>query len=227
MLKRLIRKHKAIDLKDLNNVLLIISLGVFLVSLYFLKNIYVLMLVYLFIYDLFYRRERNKYFKLLTGILPILIFACFLLRYIDLSSLSFDLINMLKIIIKALIFLDYLMIVVHEIRGKDIKYVKGKRGKNSLNDLRIKNIKRYKDCNLEVLNNYQIKNNLDLDSDYYKVLKNNLNQKIKNDLEEYVVINYLRFYKNRKNNKKNILDSLNILFVSIHVIILLLSILVK
>ena len=51
--------------------------------------------------------------------------------------------------------------------------------------------------------------------------------KVKNDLEDYVCLNYLRFYKNKKYNKKNIFDSLNIVFISIHVIILLLSIFVR
>ena len=221
------KKLKEIDLKDLNNFLLILSLIIFLISLYFLNNIFLIIIVYGLLYYLYKRKERKRYLSLIIGILAIFVVACFLLQYIDLSFFKFDFLNLLKVFIKIWIYIVYFIIVVESIKDKNIKYVKGRKRTRTFNELRIKNIQRYKEDNLNLINKYQIENNINLDSDYYKVIKDNYKNKVKDDLEEYVIINYLRFYKNKKENKKNIFDALNATFILIHVIILLLAIFVR
>ena len=227
MFWKLKTKHEAINLNDLNNLLLIISLITLGISLFCTRNIYVIILIFLFIYEIYYHHEKNKYTRFLTSILPIIIFACFLMRYLNLSFFKFDILNVVKIFINILIFLDYFLIVFKEIKSKELKYIKRGNRKRTFNDLRIKKINSFKNANIDCIADYQKEHNIDITSDYYKVIKENLNDKIKTDLEEYVWLNYLRFYKNKKYNKSNIFDTLNIVFILIHVIILLLSILVR
>ena len=84
------------------------------------------------------------------------------------------------------------------------------------------NIFIFKEKENKEIDNYIKNNNINLLSDYYKVLKDNIDEKSKNELEEYVWINYLRFYKNRRFVKKEVFDYVDIIYIGIHVIMLLL-----
>ena len=220
-------KHETIELSDLNICLLIVSLIMLAISLILTRNIYLMIVIYLFIYEVYYHQKKDKYISFLTSILPISLFACFLMRYIDLSFVKFDVLNIIKVIINIFMFVDYFLIIFKEIKAKNLKYIKRGNRKRTFNDLRRNKIKDFKIANLENIKVYQEEHSIDIKSDYYKVLTDNFSNKVKNDLEDYVHLNYLRFYKNKKYNKKNIFDSLNIAFISVHVIILLLSIFVR
>ena len=230
MLSKIKKIHNSINLIDLNNILLCISLITIAISLIKVSNLVIVILVFLFIYGIAIHLNDNKIIRFLTDVLGILVLSYFLIYFIDTSFVSVDIKNGFLFVIKVLSFISYFFITFHVIKNKNLKVIKGKKIniKNyTFKELRSSKINGFRSDNIKIINNYINDNEIDLDSDYYKVINDNLNNKSKNDLEEYVWINYLRFYKNKKYNKTNIFDKFNFIFILIHVIILLLAIFVK
>ena len=226
MFKKLKKIHDNIDVRSLNIIILLISIVFYIISSYFANNIIIILLLYILDYELFYHLKDYRYLRFINLILPIMIIAYFLLGYLDLSFIHFDLLHILLWVIKVLLVIFYIVNVFLIIKDRNIKYVKGRRKfkRRTFNELRKREIGRFKKDNIDYQEKYILDNEINKDSDYYKVINDNLKNKTVNDLEEYVYLNYLRFYKNKKYNKRNIFDKLNIVFLLIHVIILLLSI---
>ncbi len=225
MFKRLKKIHDKIDIKDLNIIILLSSIILYLLSVIYANNILILILLYLLDYELFYHLQNYKFLRFINSILPIIIIAYFLLSYLDLSFIPFDFLKLILLVIKILLFVFYVINVFLIIKERNIKYVKGRKKlrKRTFNELRKREIDKFKKENLDYQKKYILDNNISIESDYYKVIKDNFKNKTINDLEEYVYLNYLRFYKNKKYNKRNIFDKLNIVFLIVHVIILLLA----
>lgn len=227
MYQKLKKKHDSFDLKDLNNLLLIMSLVMIIISLIFTNNLIILILIFLYIYELS-SHVKNKYVNFLSNVLGIILFAYTLITISNISFLGIVFKNIINFIIKLILFIDYLLIIVIKIKEKNIKIIKNRRRKSySFKELRDKKFNFFLNNNSKFINNYVKENRIDEYSDYYKVITDNLNNKSKNDLEEYVWINYLRFYKNKRYNKRNVFDKLNLVFIVINVIILLLSVLTR
>lgn len=230
MLSKIKKIHNSINLIDLNNILLCISLITIAISLIKVSNLIVIALIFLFIYEIAIHLKDNKFIQFLTDVLGILVLSYSLIYFIDISFISIDIKTGFLLVVKVLTFISYFLIVFQVIKNKDLKIIKGNKRnikKYTFKELRSSKINSFRADNVKIINNYINDNEIDLESDYYKLLNDNINNKSKNDLEEYVWINYLRFYKNKKYNKTNIFDKFNFIFILIHVIILLLAIFVK
>lgn len=229
MLKKIKKKYDSFLMTDLNNLLLIFTLLLFLISLFFLKNIYVYFFIYIFLFDLTRHIKKNKYILPFNGIIGIFLIAFLFFNLLNLSFLSLDIKKIMEIIVKIFFFVDYFLIILLTIKDKKYKIMKLQKRrlkKYTFKELRDRKIDDFKRINQEIINEYLKTYNILKDSDYYKVINDNYLNKTKEDLEEYVWINYLRFYKNKKYQKAS-LDKTNFLFLGIHGIILLLVLLVR
>ena len=229
MLKKIKKKYDSFLMTDLNNLLLIFTLLLFLISLFFLKNIYVYLFIYIFLFDLTRHIKKNKYILPFNGIIGIFLIAFLFFNLLNLSFLSLDIKKIMEIIVKIFFFVDYFLIILLTIKDKKYKIMKLQKRrlkKYTFKELRERKIDDFKRINQEIINEYLKTYNILKDSDYYKVINDNYLNKTKEDLEEYVWINYLRFYKNKKYQKAS-LDKTNFLFLGIHGIILLLVLLVR
>ena len=229
MLKKIKKKYDSFLMTDLNNLLLIFTLLLFLISLFFLKNIYVYFFIYIFLFDLTRHIKKNKYILPFNGIIGIFLIAFLFFNLLNLSFLSLDIKKIMEIIVKIFFFVDYFLIILLTIKDKKYKIMKLQKRrlkKYTFKELRDRKIDDFKRINQEIINEYLKTYNILKDSDYYKVINDNYLNKTKEDLEKYVWINYLRFYKNKKYQKAS-LDKTNFLFLGIHGIILLLVLLVR
>ena len=229
MLKKIKKKYDSFLMTDLNNLLLIFTLLLFLISLFFLKNIYVYFFIYIFLFDLTRHIKKNKYILPFNWIIGIFLIAFLFFNLLNLSFLSLDIKKIMEIIVKIFFFVDYFLIILLTIKDKKYKIMKLQKRrlkKYTFKELRERKIDDFKRINQEIVNEYLKTYNILKDSDYYKVINDNYLNKTKEDLEEYVWINYLRFYKNKKYQKVR-LDKTNFLFLGIHGIILLLVLLVR
>lgn len=229
MLKKIKKKYDSFLMTDLNNLLLIFTLLLFLISLFFLKNIYVYFFIYIFLFDLTRHIKKNKYILPFNWIIGIFLIAFLFFNLLNLSFLSLDIKKIMEVIVKIFFFVDYFLIILLTIKDKKYKIMKLQKRrlkKYTFKELRERKIDDFKRINQEIINEYLKTYNILKDSDYYKVINDNYLNKTKEDLEEYVWINYLRFYKNKKYQKAS-LDKTNFLFLGIHGIILLLVLLVR
>lgn len=229
MLKKIKKKYDSFLMTDLNNLLLIFTLLLFLISLFFLKNIYIYLFIYIFLFDLTRHIKKNKYILPFNWIIGIFLIAFLFFNLLNLSFLSLDIKKIMEIIVKIFFFVDYFLIILLTIKDKKYKIMKLQKRrlkKYTFKELRERKIDDFKRINQEIINEYLKTYNILKDSDYYKVINDNYLNKTKEDLEEYVWINYLRFYKNKKYQKAS-LDKTNFLFLGIHGIILLLVLLVR
>lgn len=224
MFKKLKIKHDKLKLSDLNNTLLLLTIIFLIISSYFLNNIWLAIIIYLFIYDL-YIHSKNKITSFLTYISGILLIAFLFLNLTNLNILQFNFNKYLFLTLKILLVLDYIIIILKEIKNKKIKYLKGKKKKYTFKELRKRKIDSLKKRNKVLIDNYLEEENINLKSNYAKLINDNLDYLTKNDLENYIQIEYLRFYKNKNNNKS--FDRFGVFFLLIHVIILLLCLLVR
>ncbi len=222
MFGKIKKLHDNITLTNLNSITLLITLILLSITLIVVKNIYLLIFIYILIYELFYH-SRNKSIWFMTNISGILLLGFI---FISLNLNIIDIKNVLLILVKISFFLSYLLIVIKEIKNKKIKYFKLKHGKYTFKELRKKKIGKFKETYLNEINNYISENKIEEGSDLQGLIKDNLDNLASNKLEEYVYMNYLRFYKNQVNVKFK-LDYINLLYLVIHVIILILSLLVR
>ena len=229
MFKKIKKKYDSFYAALDCNLLLIFTLLLFLISLFFLKNIYVYFFIYIFLFDLTRHIKKNKYILPFNWIIGIFLIAFLFFNLLNLSFLSLDIKKIMEIIVKIFFFVDYFLIILLTIKDKKYKIMKLQKRrlkKYTFKELRERKIDDFKRINQEIINEYLKTYNILKDSDYYKVINDNYLNKTKEDLEEYVWINYLRFYKNKKYQKAS-LDKTNFLFLGIHGIILLLVLLVR
>ena len=230
MFLKLKKKHDAIDVSDLNNLILVISLIPLIISLYITNNIFIIILICLFVYELSTHFKSNKYIRFLSNFLGIIVLGYLFMKFLDLSFINFDIKNIYLWFIKIVVLIDYFLIVFINIKRKKLKIIKNKKRilkKYTFKELRKEKRDYFKKENILLTNEYIKNNDIKENSDYYKVIKDNLDNKTSYDLEEYIWINYLRFYKNKRFNKRNVFDKMNFVFILIHVIILLLAIFIR
>lgn len=223
------RKYQEIDIHNLDNILLVISLIIFLVSLFFIQNNFLLIFVYLFIYELSNHINENKYLIFIKNFILIIILGFVLMTLTNINLFSYDYLRIFRIIIKVFIYIEYFFIVSKLISYKRLKYIKGNPlvKKYTFKELRKKHFNRFLEVNKEIVNNYVTENNIKVGTDSYELIYSNLENKTINDLEEYVCVNYLRFYKNKRFHKVKVFDIINVIFIVIHIVILLLAIFVR
>ena len=222
MFKKIKKIHDNITLTNLNSITLLITFILLSITLLIVKNIYLLILIYILIYELYYH-SKNKSIQFMTDISGILLLGFI---FINLNLNIIDIKNILLILIKISFFLSYLLIIIKEIKNKKIKFFKLKHGNYTFKELRKKKIGKFREIYLNEINKYLDENKINEESDLQVLIKDNLDNLANNKLEEYVYLNYLRFYKNQVNIKFK-LNYINLLYLLIHVIILILSLLAR
>lgn len=228
-LEKLKELYTEFNIYDVNNVIVIISFIIFLLSIYNVINIYLIIILYLYILYFARNYEKNM-IKFVSFLLPIILLGYLLIHFVNLKIIGVETFKIFRIVIKILMFLDCIFILYNYFKIKKIKLqnlLKRKYKKYTFKELkRINNDKFRNDYN-SYLDDYLEKNKISLDSDYFKVIENNIDNKINDNLNEYIWTNYLRFYKNQKYNYKKYFNVSNLVFLIINVIILLLVLFVR
>ena len=222
-------KFDEFNIYELNNIIIIISFILFLISIYYVKNVYIIIVMYLFILYIARNYEKNS-IKFVSFLLPIIILGYFLIHFINFTFIEKETFMMFRIIIKVLMTIDCLCILYFYFKTKKVKLLnlmKRKSKKYTFKELRRKNLDKFRINYHNYVDEYLENNKIGLDSDYFKVIENNIDNKINENLDNYVWTNYLRFYKNKKYNKESIFNVFNLMFLGVHVIILVLILIVR
>ena len=220
MFNNLKNKFNNLNMFDINNIVIIICLILFVISLIFGNNIYMFVVMYFLILFISYRFN-NKILLFLKSILLLLIIGSIIISFFSLSFIKIDIISIIYILIKICLGLSYIILIYLFLKKKKINILKKyiKRFKfYSFKELRKRNYNNLLNNNKDNVEKYIEKNNINRSSDYYKVIEDNIEDKSKNELEEFVWINYLRFYKNQRFNASSIISMYNISFLLIHII---------
>lgn len=227
MYKKLITKLKEFNLEKINSLVLIISFILYLLNIYLVNNKYILIINYWFIYYISLK-NKNKIIRFFKDITGILLLGFFFISLLNLNVFILDYKYYIFLIVKLSFLITYLLLVIKNIKIKKIKYLKIRKGsKYTFKELRRKKIDDFKDKETKEINSYLERENILVNSEYAKLIKDNLDNLASNELENYIWMNYLRFYKNQKKKKNNNISKYDLVFLIIHVIILLLSLLVR
>ena len=228
MLDMIEDKYGEFDIKKINSIIVIISFILFIISLIFIKNVYLIIILYLLLLYLskFYDK---KIIKFICSILPIIILGYFLFHFINYNFIKNESYRVFRIIIKILFCLDYVVILYNYFKDNkfSINSLFKKKKIYTFKELRRLNINKYRKNVDNYIEDYLKENNISLDSDYFKLIDKNREKKSTLELEEFVWMNYLRFYKHKSDTGKINLGFYDLLFLVVHVIILLLVLVVR
>ena len=226
MYKIVINKIKNFNLKRINIFIYIISFIIYLMSIYLVKNIYLLIIIYFFLFIL-YSKINYKVIEFFVYILGILLIGYIFINLLNLNIFILDYKKIFIIIIKLFYLFSYFSIFLLNIKNKRREYLKIKKGKKyTFKELRGKKIEQFRNDELEKINYFIDKQGIN-NSEYEKIIRDNLSNLTDESLDKYIWVNYLRFYKNQKKQKNNNISKSDLVFLTIHVIILLLSLLVR
>ncbi len=226
MYKIVINKIKNFNLKRINIFIYIISFIIYLTSIYLVKNIYLLIIIYFFLFIL-YSKINHKVIEFFVYILGILLISYIFINLLNLNIFILDYKKIFIIIIKLFYLFSYFSIFLLNIKNKRREYLKIKKGKKyTFKELRGKKIEQFRNDELAKINYFIDKQGIN-NSEYEKIIRDNLSNLTDESLDKYIWVNYLRFYKNQKKQKNNNISKSDLVFLTIHVIILLLSLLVR
>lgn len=226
MYKIVINKIKNFNLKRINIFIYIISFIIYLMSIYLVKNIYLLIIIYFFLFIL-YNKINHKVIEFFVYILGILLIGYIFINLLNLNIFILDYKKIFIIIIKLFYLFSYFSIFLLNIKNKRREYLKIKKGKKyTFKELRGKKIEQFRNDELAKINYFIDKQGIN-NSEYEKIIRDNLSNLTDESLDKYIWVNYLRFYKNQKKQKNNNISKSDLVFLTIHVIILLLSLLVR
>lgn len=226
MYKIVINKIKNFNLKRINIFIYIISFIIYLMSIYLVKNIYLLIIIYFFLFIL-YSKINHKVIEFFVYILGILLIGYIFINLLNLNIFILDYKKIFIIIIKLFYLFLYFSIFLLNIKNKRKEYLKIKKGKKyTFKELRGKKIEQFRNDELAKINYFIDKQGIN-NSEYEKIIRDNLSNLTDESLDKYIWVNYLRFYKNQKKQKNNNISKSDLVFLTIHVIILLLSLLVR
>ena len=226
MYKIVINKIKNFNLKRINIFIYIISFIIYLMSIYLVKNIYLLIIIYFFLFIL-YSKINHKVIEFFVYILGILLIGYIFINLLNLNIFILDYKKIFIIIIKLFYLFSYFSIFLLNIKNKRKEYLKIKKGKKyTFKELRGKKIEQFRNDELAKINYFIDKQGIN-NSEYEKIIRDNLSNLTDESLDKYIWVNYLRFYKNQNKQKNNNITKSDLVFLTIHVIILLLSLLVR
>lgn len=226
MYKIVINKIKNFNLKRINIFIYIISFIIYLMSIYLVKNIYLLIIIYFFLFIL-YSKINHRVIEFFVYILGILLIGYIFINLLNLNIFILDYKKIFIIIIKLFYLFSYFSIFLLNIKNKRRDYLKIKKGKKyTFKELRGKKIEQFRNDELAKINYFIDKQGIN-NSEYEKIIRDNLSNLTDESLDKYIWVNYLRFYKNQKKQKNNNISKSDLVFLTIHVIILLLSLLVR
>ena len=226
MYKIVINKIKNFNLKRINIFIYIISFIIYLMSIYLVKNIYLLIIIYFFLFIL-YSKINYKVIEFFVYILGILLIGYIFINLLNLNIFILDYKKIFIIIIKLFYLFSYFSIFLLNIKNKRREYLKIKKGKKyTFKELRGKKIEQYRNDEIAKINYFIDKQGIN-NSEYEKIIRDNLSNLTDESLDKYICLNYLRIYKNQNKQKNNNIYKSDLVFLTIHVIILLLSLLVR
>ena len=228
MLTKIKEQLDDFDIYELNNFYVIISFFLIILSIYLTKNIYLIFFLYLFTLYISVNFEKNT-IKFICFLLPVVILGYYLIQFINLSFIGEKTFYFFRFIIKLLLIIDHIIIIITYLKTKETKLTKliKKIKKYTFKELRKKNKDKFQDKVNKDIESYLEKYNIDLDSDYFKVIESNIDNKVNNELEDYVRTEYLRFYKNQSLYKQNLFNICNIIYLLIHIIIFIVVLIVR
>ena len=223
-MKRLERIFTKFNLKFFNTIIIFIGFLIFSFGLLFTKNYIVLFIDLLLLFMFSYNYKTNKYIISVLNFIILFFLVSLLISFLTIPVYSIEIKDTFMIILKFLLFIFYLFLIIFILKEKDMQIIENK---YTLNQLRRDNIYHFKTKKKKEFNKYILKNEISKDSSQYEILENNLLPTIKNELENYVRVEYLRFYKNKSIKRILNFSEEEFLFLIIHVIILILSIIVR
>jgi hypothetical protein len=197
MLKQLRKINKLLK----NNILIwVIIFLIYLLCFFYVKSIYIIFIFSILVVYLANKDIDNKYIRFLSDVSGIILIAYLFIICLNLSFLNIDIEKYFRVLLKFVLLIDFIIIIFYFIQNKLIQKNKkrNKLKKYTFKELRIKHIEEFKEKNKKLIDNYIKNENITTDSEYYKLINDNFENKSKFDLEEYVWMNYLRFYKNKK-----------------------------
>ena len=181
MYKIVINKIKNFNLKRINIFIYIISFIIYLMSIYLVKNIYLLIIIYFFLFIL-YSKINHKVIEFFVYILGILLIGYIFINLLNLNIFILDYKKIFIIIIKLFYLFSYFSIFLLNIKNKE---------------LRGKKIEQFRNDELAKINYFIDKQGIN-NSEYEKIIRDNLSNLTDESLDKYIWVNYLRFYKNQK-----------------------------
>lgn len=197
MYKIVINKIKNFNLKRINIFIYIISFIIYLMSIYLVKNIYLLIIIYFFLFIL-YSKINHKVIEFFVYILGILLIGYIFINLLNLNIFILDYKKIFIIIIKLFYLFSYFSIFLLNIKNKRKEYLKIKKGKKyTFKELRGKKIEQFRNDELAKINYFIDKQGIN-NSEYEKIIRDNLSNLTDESLDKYIWVNYLRFYKNQK-----------------------------
>ena len=224
-MKNLERICTKFNLIFFNIIIILLGFLLFSFTLSLTKNYIVLFLDLLLLVLLTYNERNNKYIRFITDFSIIYFLASWIISLLVIPVYSMEIKGFFLDSLKFLLFILYLVLVIVVLQKikKESFGVK----KYTLNKLRKDNIYIYKNRNIKKNKQYIENQNILNNSNEYEILKDNLLPKTKDNLEDYVRLEYLRFYKNRNSQKIWDFTDEEFIFLIIHVIILVLAIFVR
>ena len=224
-MKNLERICTKFNLIFFNIIIILLGFLLFSFTLSLTKNYIVLFLDLLLLVLLTYNERNNKYIRFITDFSVIYFLASWIISLLIIPVYSMEIKGFFLDSLKFLLFILYLVLVIVVLQKikKESFGVK----KYTLNKLRKDNIYIYKNRNIKKIKQYIENQNILNNSNEYEILKDNLLPKTKDNLEDYVRLEYLRFYKNRNSQKIWDFTDEEFIFLIIHVIILVLAIFVR
>lgn len=193
---------------DINLLYLFVGLLLWIITIGFINNVYVLSLIFIGIF-IFNKNNNSLLF------LMIMLTTFFLiLKFID-NSIS---------IVNIMLMIDYVILFAINTNKEEFYVVKNimLNKKFTYKQLEKKYRKEINNNNINKLDNYKI------DEETKEEIKTRLISKDNNDIFNKLVINYIRFYKNQNdNNKKLGINKETIIYLGIHVVVLILAVVIK
>ena len=205
MLMKLRDKYEEFNLLKVNYLVITISFILFTFGLFFVKNIYLFIIIYLLLLYI------SKYFdkgiiKLICSITAIILFGFFLINFIHIYFIKNEIFKTFRIILKILYLINYLCLLFYYYKLRKKNDIKN-------NHRTFKKLRKDK---------YELfKHQIEDEINYY------IEEKTRFELEKYIWVNYLRFYKNQKFRRYLYFNIYDFIFLTIHVIIFILILFVR
>lgn len=194
---------------NINLLYKFIGLLLFILTIIFIENVYVLTILFFMI---FFLNKKNS---------PILI----LMSVITFFFLFFKYFNHEVGIVNIMLAIDYIIIFIFHINKEELLTLKNVilNKKFTYKDLSSVYFDEINNNNYEIFDKYVSRNKLE-DNDDLLEIKERLIDKSRSDVYEKVVTNYIRFYKNQNDyHKKLAMNKETIIYLGIHLLFLIIA----
>lgn len=194
---------------NINLIYRFIGLLLFLLATFFVNNVYIIMVMFLALFSI--NRKNNP-------LLLFMMFITFLFLTLKFNNNDISIVN-------VMLAIDYIIVFIINTKKDECTLAM-----NLLMNKRFtykQLAKKYKD-DICKHNEELLAKKIDITSEENKDLVNRLDSKNDSDVFDKLVINYLRFYKNKNDNYQKLgINIESIIYLSINVIFLILAVVIK